>query len=233
MVLPATLPTGQPPLPEPPPRGEAKRWALGLVGAVAAMAVLVIVVRAALGAFGGGSYAFLQTQGDDPVTWDHCQAIRYQVNPKGAPEGWQDIVTKAVQDIEDASGFVFMDLGTTSKTQLIGHRYDGNAWEPVLILWSDRYQDGALDGRVIGLGGGGTVDVGGRLRYVVGKISLDSDLRDPFATRMTLEHELGHVLGLDHVDDVDELMNAEYVGQTGFGPGDREGLKRLHDLPCA
>jgi predicted Zn-dependent protease len=56
---------------------------------------------------------------------------------------------------------------------------------------------------------------------------------DRRSAELILAHELGHVLGLDHVDDVDELMNAEYVGQTGFGPGDREGLKRLYDLPCA
>ena len=41
------------------------------------------------------------------------------------------------------------------------------------------------------------------------------------------------MLGLDHVDDIGELMNAEYVGQSGFGPGDREGLQQLRELPCA
>ena len=41
------------------------------------------------------------------------------------------------------------------------------------------------------------------------------------------------MLGLDHVDDIGELMNPEYVGQSGFGPGDREGLKQLHELPCS
>ena len=81
--------------------------------------VLVVLVRGSL-SLGGGSYAFLATEGDNPVTWDHCHAIRYQVNPKGAPENWQELVDDAVQDIEDASGFVFMDLGTTSKTRLIG-----------------------------------------------------------------------------------------------------------------
>ena len=99
-------------------------------------------------------------------------------------------------------------------------------------MWSDRYQDGSLDGGVIGRGGGGTIDVNGRLRYVVGKVSLDSNLRDPFATQMVLEHELGHVLGLDHTDDQQQLMYAGYVGQKGFGNGDVNGLKRLHDVPC-
>ena len=50
------------------------------------------------------------------------------------------------------------------------------------------------------------------------------------AERLILAHELGHVLGLDHVDDIGELMNAEYVGQSGFGPGDREGLQQLGEL---
>ena len=55
---------------------------------------------------------------------------------------------------------------------------------------------------------------------------------DDTSQHLILAHELGHVLGLDHVDDVDELMNPEYVGQTGFGTGDRQGLEELHDLPC-
>ena len=96
-----------------------------------------------LGALSGSSYEFLAMQGDQPVTWNHCQAIRYQVNPKGAPEDWEEIVRNAVDDIEEASGFVFADRGTTVKTDLIGMRYDGNEWEPVLIMWSDRYQDGS------------------------------------------------------------------------------------------
>ena len=63
-------------------------------------------------------------------------------------------------------------------------------------------------------------------------VVLDTDAYDRMEQRgdersqeLILAHELGHVLGLDHVDDVDELMNAEYVGQDGFGPGDRDGLR--------
>ena len=92
----------------------------------------------------------------------------------------------------------------------------GNEWEPVLIIWSDRYQDGSLDGGVIGRGGGGTIDVNGRLRSHR-QDSLDSNIRDSFATQMVLEHELGHVLGLDHTDDRRQLMYAGYVGQHGSG----------------
>jgi Matrixin len=230
MVLPEMLPAAQPPPPDLSPVSE--RWKVKWQIGVAVFGVLLLVKVA--GAWGGlgGHYAFLATQGDDPVTWNHCQAIRYTVNPKGAPENWQEIVHRAVDDVEGASGFVFADLGTTTKTQLIGSRYQGNEWEPVLILWSDRYQDGSLGGGVIGRGGPAAINVNGRQRYVTGKVSLDSTVRDPAATRLVLEHELGHVLGLDHSSDSDQLMYAGYHGQEGLGDGDREGLQRLHAVPC-
>jgi Matrixin len=233
MVLTGTLPPGQPPpAPEPQPATERWKWQLGIGAAVVGALVLVKLVAGGLSTLSGGNYEFLQSQGGEPVTWNHCEAIRYQVNPKGAPENWEQIVHNAIDKVEEASGFVFADRGTTVKTQLIGTKYEGNEWEPVLIIWSDRYQDGSLDGGVIGRGGGGTIDVNGRLRYVVGKISLDSNLREPVATQMVLEHELGHVLGLDHTDDRQQLMYAGYVGQDGFGNGDVNGLKRLHDVAC-
>ena len=39
-------------------------------------------------------------------------------------------------------------------------------------------------------------------------------------------HELGHVVGLGHVDDPCELMNADNKGRTSFGSGDLRGLGR-------
>ena len=232
MVLPGTLPAVDPPIPIPKRRSGRWKWRVGIGLGIAGVLIFVKLAMGGLNMLSGGSYEFLQMQGDDPVTWNHCQAIRYQVNPKGAPANWQEIVHQAVDEVQAASGFVFADRGTTVKTELIGGKYQGNEWEPVLIVWSDRYQDGSLDGGVIGRGGGGTVDVNGRLRYVVGKVALDSTVQDPVATQMVLEHELGHVLGLDHTGNGSQLMAAVYTGQEGFGKGDVNGLKRLHDVPC-
>ena len=232
MVLMGTLPPGQPPALESPPATERWKWQLGIGAAVVGALILVKLVAGGLGSLTGGGYQFMQMQGDDPVTWDHCHAIRYQINPKGAPEHWEETVHKAVAEVEEASGFVFMDLGTTTRTRLIGHRYDGNAWEPVLIMWSDRYQTDLLDGSVIGRGGSAPIQVNGRLRYVIGQAWVDSTVEDPFAAQMVLEHELGHVLGLDHSKSRKDLMYAGYHGQRGFGDGDINGLKRLHDVPC-
>jgi hypothetical protein len=227
MVLPGTLPLEGPP--EPPVRKPGTRhWPVVALGVV----VGVLLLRQVIGGLGGHSYEFLAMQGDNPVTWNHCQAIPYQVNPKGAPTNWPEIVDAAIDDIENASGFVFADQGTTVKTSLIGYRYEGNEWEPVLIAWSDRYQNQSLDGAVAGRGGGGTIDVNGTKRYVVGQITLDATVEDSEATRLILEHELGHVLGLDHTSDSSQLMYPSLDSQQGLGDGDIAGLKRLHDVPC-
>lgn len=61
------------------------------VGVVAAVLTLV-VVRPVFGAVGGsGDYTFLRENGGEPVTWNHCRAIPFEVNPKGAPAHWQQI----------------------------------------------------------------------------------------------------------------------------------------------
>src|SRR4051812_14457323 len=187
------------------PGGRNGVRATRVIGVGAALVVVLLVVRAVLGS-SSHSYEFIAMQGDRPVTWDHCHAIRYSVNPKGGPDNWAEIVHDAVADIEKASGFVFADLGTTVKTHLIGQgQYAGNEWEPVLITWSDRLQDQTLDGNVVGHGGSAPIDVNGTKRYVIGDVTLDANEKDPFATRMVLEHELGHVLGLDHTSDPSQL----------------------------
>jgi predicted Zn-dependent protease len=45
-------------------------------------------------------------------------------------------------------------------------------------------------------------------------------------------HELGHVVGLAHVDDARELMYRDNVGQTSFGSGDLTGLAALGRGRC-
>ncbi|MET3351312.1 UNVERIFIED_ORG: putative Zn-dependent protease [Arthrobacter sp. UYEF1] len=49
--------------------------------------------------------------------------------------------------------------------------------------------------------------------------------------RAILMQELGHVLGLDHVDDPTQLMYGN-SGQFDFGDGDRAGLALLGTGEC-
>jgi hypothetical protein len=239
------------PAPPPPePRSAASTGQLIALG-VAALLLLSILLGNpltsalwnALGDGGRGSYEFIRTDpdhGGDPVTWDHCLAIRYQVNPEGAPEDWREIVTAAFDDISDKSGFVFVDAGETRNRVISGeYRPGATRGEPVLIIWSSQGRMHSLQGGTIGLGGGASVSVNGRLRLVTGSIILDSDTHnsavDPMSSleqQLVLEHEIGHVLGLDHVDDDRQLMAPAYAGQDSLGPGDIAGLEALHAVPC-
>ena len=189
---------------------------------------------------GGGSYAFIATtSGGDPVGWNHCEPIQYVVNPDGAPDDWADIVRGAVETVTGASDFDFRYDGTSVDRSADRRLSDAGDPPPVLITWAGAEEVPDLEGSTAGIGGSTPARVHNRVQFVTGMVVLDTEAfnrmertGDRRSQELILAHELGHVLGLDHVDDVDELMNAEYVGQSGFGPGDRNGLERLHQLPC-
>jgi len=187
-----------------------------------------------------GSYAFVATSSSgDPIGWSHCEPIRFVVNPEGAPANWEDVVRDGVEEVSDASGFEFEYAGDSDDRTFEDRLVDHHDPPPVLIAWAGSDEVPELSGTTAGIGGGSPARVDGAVRYVTGVVVLDTDAYDRMALTgdrrgesLILAHELGHVLGLDHVDDNGELMNAEYVGQSGFGPGDRTGLRKLHALPC-
>ena len=45
-------------------------------------------------------------------------------------------------------------------------------------------------------------------------------------------HELGHVVGLAHVDDDNEVMNKSARRDGRLGPGDRTGFALVGSGPC-
>ncbi len=110
--------------------------------------------------------------------------------------------------------------------------------QPVLIMWATPEEVPELAGDVAGIGGSSAAGRPGLVHYVTGRIVLDRDVfaahvgeRTPYAQAI-IDHELGHVVGLAHVDDPEELMNADNVGQLSYGPGDLQGLARLGAVPC-
>lgn len=110
-----------------------------------------------------------------------------------------------------------------------------------MIGFADDDEIGELAGDVAGLGGSLAVRTGqGRGYFVTGSVALDTAVFDGVTTgsdraepQAILDHELGHLVGLDHVRDPGELMSEVNLGRTGYGPGDREGLARLGGIPCA
>jgi hypothetical protein len=193
---------------------------------------------------GTGSFAYLLTQdtSDEPVAYDPCEPIPYVVNDALAPAGSTAELTSAVAEVSAATGLHFESLGSTSDlprrdTSLVPPRK-----QPVLIAWTTPDVVADLDGRVAGVGGSTPQrdEYSGRLHYITGTIALDAPQltelmtrqNGPALVRAIIMHELGHLLGLDHVDDQGELMYEDNVGRLDLGPGDRQGLAALGSGRC-
>ncbi len=197
-----------------------------------------------------GSTAYLLQKSPDPsqafVAYDPCRPVHYVVRPDNAPPGTLQLIEEAVSAVSAASGLQFVYDGTTaeapSKTRQTYQpdRY-GRQWAPVLIAWSTPEETPVLAGEVAGTGGSAYAHIPGEpYVFVAGQVALDAPaladvlVRDdgPALVRAIIMHELGHVLGLDHVDDPTQLMHAENSGQFDFADGDLAGLALLGTGAC-
>jgi hypothetical protein len=188
---------------------------------------------------GSGVYAVVNEQpSGEPVTYDPCDAIHYVVNPVDGPADSAVFIEAAVREAQAASGLRFVYDGLSDEHW--SSRSHGTSRRPVLFTFNRPAEVPELAGEVAGLGGSLAMSSGGRApRYITGSIALDSawflnasaDGRMPEEKAIVM-HELGHVIGLDHVTDPRQLMFAENVGQLDYGPGDRAGLARLGAGPC-
>jgi hypothetical protein len=194
------------------------------------------------------SYKFIKTQADGltPVAWDPCRPIHYVTSTVGAPAGGQALLTQAVAAVSAATGLRFVDDGptdevrsdTTGRPLSQPDRY-GDRWSPVLVTWDTPQTNPALAGDVAGMAGPQAVTADGKLLVdVTGTVSLDSaqvmtaQKHDHMGAAI-VTHELGHLVGLDHVADPTQLMNPVATpGVTTFQAGDLTGLALLGKGAC-
>lgn len=229
---------------------EPRSWKLGVLMVVCFAVLAAILLRAGTAGVRneaapgvrdrGGAYAFTYTTagGKTPIGYDPCRPIEVEINPDGAPEVHEQLVRTAMEHVSEASGLRFELVGTTDSRRFLT-RGETGARRPSIVGWSTEDEYAELAGDVAGIGGSGMLQIGDRGRLTSGAVVLDIDAFDEMldrgqreAAQAIVDHEFGHLVGLDHVDDPGELMYRENVGQTTWGPGDREGLERLGAIRC-
>ncbi len=197
----------------------------------------------------GTSFAFVATQvdGGTPVAYDPCRPIHYVTRPDGAPANGAALVADAVARISLATGLRFVDDGPTDERPSATRQFYqedryGDRWVPVLVSWSSPDETADLAGYVAGVGGSMPMSVDGRGKvYVTGAVTLDGPQLtevmsepggDAVAGSIVL-HELGHLVGLQHVEDATQIMYPEaQQGVTELGSGDLTGLAALGRGVC-
>lgn len=176
------------------------------------------------------------------VRWDPCTPIAVVLDPTGAPPGAEDDLARALTTIRMASGLDITLVGTTderpsaTRAPYQPDRY-GDRWAPVLIAWAAPGEAGLpLGTQDRGVAVPVAVRHEGARTFITGQVVLNAlrdDLVGGFEDRRdawgaTLIHELGHLVGLGHVDDDREIMATDPgTGEVRLGPGDLAGLAHL------
>ena len=176
-----------------------------------------------------------------PFHWNPCKPIRYVINMNGYAESYRAVITEDIARVATATGFQFSYVGDSTIIPVVadpwGHPADaffhGTAPYDIIISLANETITDLVPGSLAGLAWPNWVhypDTDGR--FFVASITID--MGDLFGRAVwagdgfgpVLLHELGHAMGLDHVADTNQIMNAGALptGPNTYGPGDLRGL---------
>jgi hypothetical protein len=192
-----------------------------------------------LGAAGGhGHYAEIA----DGYRWSSCASIRFTLNVAGAPAGAAAGFRLAARKVSQATGLQLQVVGTTTAAPTADWaRSQGkDSWNPVLVSWGADGTGGLSKGasatsELFGLpnAAGQGVWVSGRMRFNVETDYMYTPGFGSYGSRVALMmHEIGHMVGLDHVADDTKLMYPTVSGAADAGRGDMDGFAAMGSAGC-
>jgi hypothetical protein len=190
------------------------------------------------------NYKFMNLQSDKktPVAWDPCRVIYYVINESNAPANGDLIISDTLKKASKLSGFKFVFQGTTneiynsSRSVYLPSLY-GNKWAPVLFTWSDKTfkhtefgQGGASRLSKTGLD---SVYLSGAVTIYIKSIENYYKNNDQQVIKNVMLHEVGHLLGLDHTNNKNEVMYPySQANILDYSKGDIYGLSLLSKGSC-
>ena len=164
-----------------------------------------------------------------PDRWADCAPIPYFINFAGAPAGWAKTVANALQQASQATGYTFTYAGTTT-SRLSARSASASpavqVHDAISFIWSDSRHAAYLPsmGAVTLMSASGNVI---RQAAVVLNTSLLRDHRS-WVVPQVLLHEVGHAMGLTHVNDNRQIMNpVQSYPIHGYQAGDLVGLRTV------
>ena len=179
-------------------------------------------------------FKFSRLVGGAPTRWNPCQFLPYTINLGGYDESFRQVIIEAVERLEAATGLRLVPAGDTtfmptSAAAISSAPQDGD----LVIALGDELQTDLVNGTVIGRTIIGFPDD----QPLILRGSVVVDMTDvgsnpPWSgtgAGAVLLHEFGHAVGLDHVQNTTQLMNAfaSPSGPTTYGSGDLTGLWQL------
>lgn len=189
-----------------------------------------------------------------PVRFNPCEPLHYVMNGARMPEWAEPIVHDAVREMAAASGIEMVFDGPTEESPpkvarlddsggiitkerevYDPKRYGRKRWSPLLFAWEDLPE--GPDGPIAGVGRASAARApGGQAVLVSGALLLDYEVPTPRDLKSTVMHELGHILGLAHVEDAQQLMHPSVSlggAAARLGAGDLNGLRAVgRDAGC-
>ena len=197
--------------------------------------------RTGRGTAGSSSFRFDTLIDGRPVRMDPCAPIRWSSSTARGPVGGVAVLKEAVARVAAVSGTTWTYVGPTAAepgTRLLP-RAPAASYPPVVLGWSDasrsdllaRTQPSTLGVTQTQWFGMAYADGTRRAKAVGAVVALDRTERLPLRGGLSWKtvalHELGHAMGLDHVEDNSQLMDTGLSRTlTDLQAGDRNGLIR-------